>query len=243
MATGTCEKGSFTVFWDSTRCIRTGICLRSLHSVFNLKNRPWVGLDGGDIEQIIATVEKCPTGALRYSSGGNAQPAPDPTAMIPIPDGPLLVHGDLRVVDPETGRGDRRRDTCGAVSLRQEREPTILRQLPPPHPLHRRIPHRQERTRRCEVTSRHLPTSRLRAGEERPGSAGRRRSRPVPEQQDGSALHMPETAGSRSLICAGASGRSASASRQVWRGGSRPAEVCVHRANRPPNAQSVRSRQ
>ena len=103
MATRTYEKGGFTVFWDSTRCIHTAICLRSLHSVFNLKNRPWVNLDGGDVEQIIATVEKCPTGALRYSSGGKAEPAPEPTAMIPIPDGPLLVRGDLRLVDPETG--------------------------------------------------------------------------------------------------------------------------------------------
>ena len=71
--------------------------------MFNLKNRPWVNLDGGDVEQIIATVEKCPTGALRYSSGGKAEPASEPTAMIPIPDGPLLVRGDLRLVDPETG--------------------------------------------------------------------------------------------------------------------------------------------
>ena len=103
MATRTYEKCSLTVFWDSTRCIHTGICLRSLHSVFNLKNRPWVNLDGGDVEEIIATVKKCPTGALRYTSGGKAEPAPEPTVMMPIPDGPLLVRGDLRVVDPETG--------------------------------------------------------------------------------------------------------------------------------------------
>jgi uncharacterized Fe-S cluster protein YjdI len=76
MATRRYEKGGFTVFWDSTRCIHTGICLRSLQSVFNLKNRPWVNLDGGDLEQIIATVEKCPTGALRYRSGGKPEPAP-----------------------------------------------------------------------------------------------------------------------------------------------------------------------
>ena len=91
MATRAYEKGGFAVFWDSTRCVHTGICLRSLHSVFDLKNRSWVSLDGGDVEQIIATVEQCPTGALRYSSDGNAEPAAEPTAMIPIPDGPLLV--------------------------------------------------------------------------------------------------------------------------------------------------------
>ena len=57
MATRTYAKGGFTVFWDSTRCIHTGICLRSLHSVFNFENRPWVNLDGGDVKQIIATAK------------------------------------------------------------------------------------------------------------------------------------------------------------------------------------------
>jgi uncharacterized Fe-S cluster protein YjdI/CDGSH-type Zn-finger protein len=103
MATRTYEKGDLTVYWDSARCIHTGICLRSLHSVFNLRNRPWVTLDGADAEEIIATVDKCPTGALRYSRAGEAEPAPTPTAMVPIHDGPLLVRGDLRVLDPETG--------------------------------------------------------------------------------------------------------------------------------------------
>ncbi len=83
MATRTYEKGDLTVLWDSTRCIHTGICLRSLRSVFNLRNRPWVDLDGADAEQIIATVTKCPTGALRYNRAGEAEPAPEPTAMIP----------------------------------------------------------------------------------------------------------------------------------------------------------------
>jgi len=50
MATRTYDKDDLTVFWDSSRCIHTGICLRSLHSVFNLKNRPWVNVDGADAE-------------------------------------------------------------------------------------------------------------------------------------------------------------------------------------------------
>ena len=103
MATRTYEKDNLTVFWDSTRCIHTGICLRSLHSVFNLKNRPWVDLDGAEAEQVMATVRKCPTGALRYTSAGAPEPAPEHTTMIPIHDGPLFVRGDLRVVDPESG--------------------------------------------------------------------------------------------------------------------------------------------
>src|SRR2546429_8451097 len=104
MATRTYEKGDLTVFWDSTRCIHTGICLRSLHSVFNLRNRTWVDLDGADAEQIIATVRKCPTGAMRYTNGGAAETAPAQTAMVPVHDGPLLVRGDLFFFEPEAGR-------------------------------------------------------------------------------------------------------------------------------------------
>jgi uncharacterized Fe-S cluster protein YjdI/CDGSH-type Zn-finger protein len=104
MATRTYEKDDLTVFWDSTRCIHTGICLRSLHSVFNLKNRPWVDLYGAEAEEVMATVRKCPTGALRYTSAGAPEPAPEKTTMIPIHDGPLFVRGDLRVLDPESGR-------------------------------------------------------------------------------------------------------------------------------------------
>jgi hypothetical protein len=100
-----------------------------------------VDLNGADAEQIIATVTKCPTGALRYTSGGAAEPAPAPTAMVPVHDGPLLVRGDLRVLDPETG---------GVIA---------------------------EETRVAGLSR----------------SAA---SRPVPEQQGGGALHLPQTAGS-----------------------------------------------
>ena len=103
MATRSYEKDDLTVFWDSTRCIHTGICLRGLHSVFNLKKRPWVDVDGADADQIIATIHKCPTGALRYTRGGESEPAPEQTTMVPMHDGPLLVRGDLRVLDPQTG--------------------------------------------------------------------------------------------------------------------------------------------
>lgn len=103
MVTRTYEKGDLTVFWDSTRCIHTGICLRSLDSVFNLQSRPWVNVDGADASEIIAAIGRCPTGALRYTRNGEAEPAPDRTTMFPVHNGPLLVRGDLRVFDPETG--------------------------------------------------------------------------------------------------------------------------------------------
>ena len=119
MAERTYEKGDLTVFWDSSRCIHTGICLRSLHSVFDLQSRPWVNVNGADSSEIIATVRKCPTGALRYTSSGKAEPAPEQTTMIPIYDGPLLVRGDLRGRPRDRGRGRQRNAPC-PLPLRQE---------------------------------------------------------------------------------------------------------------------------
>ena len=103
MATRTYEKDDLTVFWDSSRCIHTGICLRSLPAVFNLRSRPWVQVDGANADEIAATVRKCPTGALRYTRAGVPEPGPDETTMIPVRNGPLLVRGQLRVLDPESG--------------------------------------------------------------------------------------------------------------------------------------------
>ena len=103
MATRSYEKGDLTVHWDSSRCIHTGICLRALPAVFNLRSRPWVQVDNADADAIVATVRKCPTGALRYERGGEPEPAPDETTMTPIQNGPLIVRGRLRVLDPTTG--------------------------------------------------------------------------------------------------------------------------------------------
>ena len=104
MATRTYENEDLTVFWDSSRCIHTGICLRSLPEVFDLRSRPWVQVDRASADEIVDTVRKCPTGALRYTRAGEREPAPEETTMIPVRGGPLIVRGRLRVLDPSSGR-------------------------------------------------------------------------------------------------------------------------------------------
>jgi uncharacterized Fe-S cluster protein YjdI/CDGSH-type Zn-finger protein len=103
MATRTYEKEDLTVLWDSSRCIHTGICLRALPTVFDVRSRPWVRVDGAGADEIAAAVRKCPTGALRYTRGGELEPAPEETTMIPVRNGPLIVRGRLRVLDPSSG--------------------------------------------------------------------------------------------------------------------------------------------
>ena len=99
----TYETDRIAVHWDSTRCIHTARCLNALPSVFDVGRRPWVDLTAADADAVAAAVETCPTGALRYErlDGGPQDQPKRPTVAIPIPHGPLLVMGDLRVVGPE----------------------------------------------------------------------------------------------------------------------------------------------
>lgn len=47
-------------------------------------------------------VRRCPTGALRYRLADGGTEAPDrPTSVRSMPDGRLLVRGELRVTDAE----------------------------------------------------------------------------------------------------------------------------------------------
>jgi CDGSH-type Zn-finger protein/uncharacterized Fe-S cluster protein YjdI len=97
------ETEAIRVHWDSSRCIHTAICLQRLPDVFDVQRRPWVDLDAADADAIADTVERCPTGALRYErlDGAEEEEPPRPTRVFPVPNGPLLMVGDLDVRTPE----------------------------------------------------------------------------------------------------------------------------------------------
>ena len=90
------------VHWDSSRCVHSGICLRSLHSVFNLRATPGVDVEAATTDEIVATIEKCPSGALSYTRlNGPGEAAPEQTTVVPSPNGPLYVRGRVEVRDAE----------------------------------------------------------------------------------------------------------------------------------------------
>ena len=87
------------VHWDAGRCIHTGICTRTLPTVFDVSRRPWIAIDGAEPDAIADAVRRCPTGALRYQrlDTSEPEPAPEPTTIVPMRNGPLYVTGRLRV--------------------------------------------------------------------------------------------------------------------------------------------------
>lgn len=61
-------KEDISVVWNPKLCTHAGFCARQLSSVFKPKERPWINTDNATKEEIIAQVEKCPSGALSIES-------------------------------------------------------------------------------------------------------------------------------------------------------------------------------
>ncbi len=56
--------GEITIVWQSSKCIHSANCVKHLSSVFQPQQHPWINMENATTEQIIATVTKCPSGAL-----------------------------------------------------------------------------------------------------------------------------------------------------------------------------------
>lgn len=52
------------VTYDADVCIHAGNCVRQLPAVFNLDNDPWISPGAASVEEVEATVNACPSGAL-----------------------------------------------------------------------------------------------------------------------------------------------------------------------------------
>lgn len=101
MAKRTYESDGIRVWWNSERCIHSAVCLNSLPEVFDLNRRPWVDPDAASADAIAATIGRCPSGALAFErlDGGPQEEVPAHTLIRSEPNGPNLVHGDVRVYD------------------------------------------------------------------------------------------------------------------------------------------------
>lgn len=105
------------VYWNLPICSHSGKCTAMMPWVFSPDKRPWICLDGADPLEVIKTIDKCPTGALRYRLTENSKVDPSlaqgpgwadykvsEPAIVQIrivKDGPLLVKGPVRILDPD----------------------------------------------------------------------------------------------------------------------------------------------
>ena len=62
----TYETPEITVTFDPNVCIHSGVCVRGLPAVFDIKRKRWVRPELASAEQVAAQVSRCPSGALQY---------------------------------------------------------------------------------------------------------------------------------------------------------------------------------
>ncbi len=105
------------IHWYPGQCSHSGICWRDLPQVFDTEKRPWVNVSGASALEIIRLIDRCPSGALKYSlpEGSSVDKSQamgvgsanyqiknaDPVSIRVIKNGPLVVTGDVRMTDAQ----------------------------------------------------------------------------------------------------------------------------------------------
>jgi CDGSH-type Zn-finger protein/uncharacterized Fe-S cluster protein YjdI len=81
-------------------CSHAAECVKNLPSVFRLGSRPWINSDGSNVNDIIDTIRRCPSGALSYSIDGVEYRDPEeqrnPTIMV-SKNGPYHITGGVEL--------------------------------------------------------------------------------------------------------------------------------------------------
>ena len=73
-------------------CAHAGFCTDRLASVFRMGQEPWIDADGAAVEEIIAAVERCPSGAITCTVEDNLhQPAAGSPEIRVVKNGPYRV--------------------------------------------------------------------------------------------------------------------------------------------------------
>jgi len=54
------------VTFDPNVCIHSGVCVRGLPAVFDVRRRDWVRPELASAAEVAAQVARCPSGALQY---------------------------------------------------------------------------------------------------------------------------------------------------------------------------------
>lgn len=79
-------------------CSHAGLCLSKLPGVFDLSRQPWIDPDGASVDEVVAAINRCPSGALSCSISGTPVENPArPAKIIIIKDGPFNVQGNIRL--------------------------------------------------------------------------------------------------------------------------------------------------
>ena len=116
--------GEVTIVWQPKMCIHSAKCWRgenSLPEVFNPMEKPWINPNGASTERIIEQVKACPSRAISFYMNNTVEKSErviSETIAETIPNGPLLLYGNIIVKDSEGNQTQKNKVTafcrCGA---------------------------------------------------------------------------------------------------------------------------------
>lgn len=93
------ETDDLKISFDMKACIHARNCWLGLPNVFDPSKRPWIQPESATTEEIVATIDACPSGALSYERNGAPEmPAPVNTARL-WENGPIELRGNLQLPD------------------------------------------------------------------------------------------------------------------------------------------------
>ena len=108
-----------TIFDNRAICAHAGFCTDGLKKVFRMRAEPWIDADGAAVDEIVATIRKCPSGALSYAIDGEEAAPPVRAPQVLVTDnGPYAVSGGIELIAVQFGDGASREHytlcRCGA---------------------------------------------------------------------------------------------------------------------------------
>lgn len=100
MSNKTYQGKDIDVTFELKRCIHAAECGRRLQSVFDVAKRPWAQPDNATADQVQATIDHCPSGALKYvrHDGGPQEQRPDKNIVVVTDSGEYQLHGDVQLM-------------------------------------------------------------------------------------------------------------------------------------------------
>lgn len=99
----TYSNSEIDIHWQPALCIHAAECIKALPKVYNPRDKPWLKIENASTEELKAQIAKCPSGALSYSQQNVAiEQEKDLQTKVQVKhNGPLIIHGNLRIIDKD----------------------------------------------------------------------------------------------------------------------------------------------
>ncbi len=112
------SNGELTVVWKPGLCFHAKECVHGLPDVFKPKDKPWIQPENTSTEALMATINKCPSGALSYFKNADGVPSEEikeaavDAEVEVVENGPLLVKGTIEITHTDGNKEVKKRQTA-----------------------------------------------------------------------------------------------------------------------------------